>query len=74
MHFLITQNQHDHRLLHYSDHILDLQEKLLESKERQADRTPVILSSKMVREIYLCDDFGVPVQDEEGMLIKLDDL
>lgn len=73
MHFLISQEHFTHKLVDYSDEIAALQQALMREKAEKVGVTPVILSQRVVRDTYLCNDFGVPVEDN-GSLIKLDDL
>lgn len=73
MFYLINQSQSDHKLLDYGAELFPLQQTMTQEKEKQAGLTPVIMNQRVVRETYLCNDFGVPIEDD-GSLIKLDDL
>lgn len=73
MFYLINQLQSNHMLLDYGPEIFPLQQTMIQEKEKRAGLTPVILNQRVVRETYLCNDFGIPIVDD-GSLIRLDDL
>ena len=74
MHFLIMQGQYGHKLVSYSDAVVDLKEALTEVKGKDAANSPMILDDKVVQSTYLCTETGMPVQEIDGYLIRLAEL
>ena len=73
MHFLINQTPTGHKLIDFGDDMSALHTALSKERGRSADVIPTILNQRIVRETYLCDEYGRPIE-EEGSLLMLDDL
>lgn len=73
MHFLVDAGQQGHKLIDYGEEVLRLKQAMLDFLNRNVGSHPMILNEQMAQDVYLCDDYGIPVADD-GFLIKLDDL
>lgn len=74
MHYLVFSNPHGSKLIDFGDEVLRLRSMMLEMQQVEQPRGRyAILNETMVRGTYLCDDFGIPVKDDDW-LIRLDDL
>lgn len=74
MHYLIYTNHHGSKLVDFGDEVLQMRSRMLEMQEtEQPGGQASILNEKMIRDTYLCDDYGIPIKDD-GWLIRLDDL
>ncbi|WP_139231985.1 hypothetical protein [Azotobacter beijerinckii] len=60
MHYLILQQPIGHKLVGFSELVMDLHRELIDLK--RASAMPVIYSHN----IYLCDDFGLPIERTAG--------
>jgi len=73
MHFLINQTPSGHKLIDYGDDMSVLHAAMSKERGKSANITPTILNQRVVRETYLCDEYGRPIE-EDSFLIALDDL
>ena len=73
MHFLIANTPMGEKLLDFGDEIMRLKSQMMDYMSANRGQHSVILNESMARDTYLCDDFGIPIQDE-GYLVRLDDL
>lgn len=74
MHFLIATTQQGFKLVDFGDEIMRLKTAALNYMNEHIGHQPAIYNEKMTRDTFLCDDYGVPVREEDGFLIRLDDL
>lgn len=73
MYFLIATSHQGHKLVDFGDEVLRLRDSMNAFMAQNIGQQPAIFNEKMVRDTFLCDEYGVPMQDD-GFLIRLDDL
>lgn len=73
MHFLIATSPQGHKLVDFGDEVMRLKTSMNAYMETHIGHQPAIFNEKMVRDAFLCDEYGIPVADD-GFLIRLDDL
>lgn len=74
MHYLIAQNQMGHKLVDFGETIAALAERLQALREQSSKVIPVIYSDAIIKSRYLTDDFGLPVVEDNGYMILMEDL
>lgn len=73
MHFLIAISHQGHQLVDFGDEVMRLKSAMNDFMNANVGQQPAIMSEKMVRDTFLCDEYGIPIKDD-GYLIRLDDL
>lgn len=73
MHFLITRTGNGDKLVDYSESFLGLRSQMNQAQAMANGEIMILFSEDKIRDTYLCDDFGIPIE-EEGFLIRMEDL
>jgi hypothetical protein len=73
MHYLIATTDQGNKLVDYGDEVMRLKEAMLSFLNENLGANSVIMNERMVRDTFLCDEYGIPIKDD-GFLIRLDDL
>lgn len=73
MHFLITRTGNGDKLVDYSESFLGLRSQINQAQAMANGEIMILFSEDKIRDTYLCDDFGIPIE-EEGFLIRMEDL
>lgn len=73
MHFLITRTENGDKLVDYSENFMHLRSQMNQDQAVANGRIMILFSDDKVRDTYLCDDYGLPVEDE-GYLVRMEDL
>lgn len=73
MHFLITRTGNGDKLVDYSENFMHLRSQMNQDQAVANGHIMILFSDEKILDTYLCDDYGLPVE-EDGFLIRMEDL